>query len=306
MSKYNVKLQTEASYKNIKYGQGTVYSAGCGPASLCNALYALHIANVSVPTMCSFAVSCGARVTSGTDMAKLLKAASSKYGFIYKPTSKNAELWEHLKNGGVAIMNNGNKYPLFSNSGHFVAAIGWEGTSTVIVADSYWYSGKYTANSIRRHYVTVVEKGVVKTSLTQCGKATIDRSPSYYLISVKPVTIAPTSEQAKVTAEELNVPSGAGTNYSVLGTLKQGAVVGVTGIANNGWYQIKYGNNVGYISGEYAERFVNKQVSSNHEEDDMKAEEVRQIIEEVREQERAKAASTWAAGEGFEPTTFGL
>ena len=28
-----------------------------------------------------------------------------------------------------------------------------------------------------------MSKGVVKTSLTQCGKATIDRSPSYYLIS---------------------------------------------------------------------------------------------------------------------------
>ncbi|MCI6926646.1 MAG: hypothetical protein MR761_05985, partial [Butyricicoccus porcorum] len=60
---------------------------------------------------------------------------------------------------------------------------------------SYWYSGKYTASSIRRNYVSVVQKGVVKTSLTQCGKATIDRSPSYYLMSREIVTDRKPNEQ---------------------------------------------------------------------------------------------------------------
>ena len=179
---YTVKFQTEPEYKNIRYGGNSIYNSACGPASLCNALKALGIADISIPTMCNLAVSCGARVEGGTDESVLLRSAASKYGFEWRSTSKNAELLSHLKAGGAAILHAGSTYKLFSNSGHFVAAVAASG-QTITVLDSYWYSGKYTASSIRRNYVSVVQKGVVKTSLTQCGKATIDRSPSYYLIS---------------------------------------------------------------------------------------------------------------------------
>lgn len=179
---YNVHFQTDSSYKSVKYGQGTVYRSGCGPASLCNALDALGIAKVTVKTMCAYAVSVGARVSGGTDEATLLRHAAKKYGFSYKTTSKNAELLAHLKSGGVAILHGGNSYKLFSSGGHFVCAVAAKG-STITVLDSYWYSSKYTSSAIRRNYVHVVNKGVVQTSLTQCGKATADRSPSYYLIS---------------------------------------------------------------------------------------------------------------------------
>lgn len=179
---YNVHFQTMPAYKGIKYGQGTVYTSGCGCAALCNALDALGIARVSVKAMCAYAVSIGARVSGGTDEATLLKHAAKKYGFSYKTTSKNAELLAHLKAGGVAILHGGNSYKLFSDSGHFVCAVAASG-STVTVLDSFWYEGKYKRNAIRRNYVSVVEDGIIKTSIVQCGKATADRSPSYYLIS---------------------------------------------------------------------------------------------------------------------------
>ena len=191
---YNVKFQTEEKYKSIRYGQGTIYSSACGPASLCNALQVLGIADISIPTMCSIAVAAGARVEGGTLMTPLLRAAASKYHFAYSTTSKNAELLTHLKAGGAAILHAGTAYKLFSTSGHFVTAAAASG-QTITVLDSYWYSGKYTASSIRRNYVSVVQKGVVKTSLTQCGKATIDRSPSYYLISREIVTDRKPNEQ---------------------------------------------------------------------------------------------------------------
>ena len=127
-------------------------------------------------------------------MTPLLRAAASKYHFAYSTTSKNAELLTHLKAGGAAILHAGTAYKLFSTSGHFVTAAAASG-QTITVLDSYWYSGKYTASSIRRNYVSVVQKGVVKTSLTQCGKATIDRSPSYYLISREIVTDRKPNEQ---------------------------------------------------------------------------------------------------------------
>lgn len=179
---YNVHFQTNAAYTSVKYGQGTVYSSGCGPASLCNALDALGIASVSVKAMCAYAVSVDARVEGGTDEAVLLRNAAKKYGFTYRTTSKNAELLAHLKAGGAAILHGGSSYKLFSDSGHFVCAVAANG-NTVTVLDSYWYSGKYKRNAIRKNYVSVVDDGIIKTSITQCGKATADRSPSYYLIS---------------------------------------------------------------------------------------------------------------------------
>ena len=184
---YTVKFQTESKYKSISYGSNSIYNSACGPASLCNALKALGLADVSIPTMCKLAVSCGARVDGGTLMLPLLKAAAPKYHFTYRATSKNAELLAHLNAGGVAVLHAGSAYPLFSTSGHFVTAVAASG-NTITVLDSYWYNGKYTASSIRRNYISVVQKGVVKTSLTQCGKATIDRSPSYYLISREVIT----------------------------------------------------------------------------------------------------------------------
>ena len=175
---YNVHFQTMPAYKGIKYGQGTVYTSGCGPASLCNALDALGIARVSVKAMCAYAVSVDARVEGGTDESVLLKHAAKKYGFSYKTTSKNAELLAHLKSGGVAILHGGNSYKLFSDSGHFVCAVAASG-NTVTVLDSFWYDKKYKRNAIRRNYVSVVDDGIIKTSIVQCGKATADRSPSY-------------------------------------------------------------------------------------------------------------------------------
>ena len=179
---YNVHFQTMPAYKGIKYGQGTVYTSGCGCAALCNALDALGIARVSVKAMCAYAVSVDARVKGGTDESVLLKHAAKKYGFTYRTTSKNAELLAHLKSGGVAILHGGNSYKLFSDSGHFVCAVAASG-NTVTVLDSFWYEGKYKRNAIRRNYVSVVDDGIIKTSIVQCGKATADRSPSYYLIS---------------------------------------------------------------------------------------------------------------------------
>lgn len=184
---YSVKFQTEAKYKSIQYGQGTIYSSACGPASLCNALMVLGIADISIPTMCALAVSCGARVSGGTVMSTLLRAAAPKYNFQFSTTSKNAALLAHLQAGGAAILHAGTAYPLFSTGGHFVTAAAASG-QTITVLDSYWYSGKYTSSAIRRNYVSVVKNGVIKTSLTQCGKATIDRSPSYYLLSRAVIT----------------------------------------------------------------------------------------------------------------------
>lgn len=54
-----------------------------------------------------------------------------------------------------------------------------------------------------------------------------------------------------VTADALNVRSGAGTGYSRLGLLYTGNSVTILGDQVNGWYKISYKNGVGYVSAEY-------------------------------------------------------
>lgn len=64
---YKVKFQNEPAYKSMPYGGNSIYNSACGPASLCNALDVLGIADVGIPTMCELAVSCGARMDGGTE-----------------------------------------------------------------------------------------------------------------------------------------------------------------------------------------------------------------------------------------------
>ncbi|MBQ6632768.1 MAG: SH3 domain-containing protein [Ruminococcus sp.] len=62
-------------------------------------------------------------------------------------------------------------------------------------------------------------------------------------------------QTGKVTADVLNIRSGAGTNYGVVGTVTYGKTVTVTGSAKDGsgnvWYKIKYGSVTGYCSSAY-------------------------------------------------------
>lgn len=214
---FNFHEQTCEVYKNKQYGTNSVYNSGCGPAALCNVLEALKLASVTVGEMCDFSVKVGARIPNvGTDMFDLLRGAAGIYGFTYETTSSNAKLKEHLKNGGAAIINNGESYKLFSNGGHFVAAVGIEG-DTVTIIDSYWYSGKYDQTELRRKNVKVVSRCIVKTTIEQCGKASIDRVPSYYLITKK--------IKKYKTKKEINVRALPDKNSIILKKLKKGTIV---------------------------------------------------------------------------------
>lgn len=181
---YTVKFQSPAPYAKNWYKYNTIGKSGCGPASVCNALKNAGIADVSVPAMCALAVACGARVDGGTIMATLLNACKNKYAISYKTTSKNADLTAHLKAGGTAVCWCGGGYPLFSDGGHFVAAVGLDNSGLVYIADSLYYDGKWKRNSVRKAQIKPSSTtGIVRCSITALGKATADRSPSYFLIS---------------------------------------------------------------------------------------------------------------------------
>lgn len=77
---------------------------------------------------------------------------------------------------------------------------------------------------------------------------------AYFVVSLTEAYADTTSYTVKVTASTLNVRSGPGTDYSILGKLTEGTKVNVFGsVIKDGlkWYQITYNSKTAYISGAY-------------------------------------------------------
>lgn len=77
------------------------------------------------------------------------------------------------------------------------------------------------------------------------------------------------SKVVQVVADDgtLNVRSGAGTSYSILGTLANGQTAEVVGSSGN-WYKIKYGGDYGYISSAYTADVASTTKNISNQEDD--------------------------------------
>ena len=84
------------------------------------------------------------------------------------------------------------------------------------------------------------------------GWSKIKYNGSVGYVSSKYLTTSSTANTTTkyVTASSLNVRSGAGTNYSVLGSLSKGSKVEVIS-ESNGWSKINYNGSVGYVSSQY-------------------------------------------------------
>ena len=59
-----------------------------------------------------------------------------------------------------------------------------------------------------------------------------------------------TVQTGTVTTDNLKVRTGAGTSYSILGTLKKGASIEIVEVGAS-WHRIKYGTGYGYVSADY-------------------------------------------------------
>lgn len=62
------------------------------------------------------------------------------------------------------------------------------------------------------------------------------------------------SKKYRVTENDVNVRSGPGKGYSILGTVNKGTILSVSSITTTGWAKVKFGSNTGYIYGEFLER----------------------------------------------------
>ena len=103
-------------------------------------------------------------------------------------------------------------------------------------------------------------KGVCETLgvkyVVPSGTASLNNTPS------QSITETAVNQTGLVNATSLKVRSGAGTNYSVLGKLKDNAEVTIVAKCSNGWLKIKFNNGYGYVSGQYIDNVKNIQNTS--------------------------------------------
>ncbi|WP_338749083.1 SH3 domain-containing protein [Bacillus sp. FJAT-52991] len=69
------------------------------------------------------------------------------------------------------------------------------------------------------------------------------------------------SGEYTVTTDQLNVRSGPSTQHKMIGSLRKGSTIQVTGKTANNWYRFTYNKQEAYVSGAYLKRKTNDQIS---------------------------------------------
>ena len=115
------------------------------------------------------------------------------------------------------------------------------GTKLIVIGEEdSWYKIKY------ENLVGYVYKDYVKVN-----KENTQIENNFE--SVQERTISTTKGTVTGVNTSLNVRSGASTSASIIGTLKNGAKVDITGESGN-WYKINYNGRVGYVSKDYVKK----------------------------------------------------
>ncbi len=185
-----------------------------------------------------------------------------KYGSGYGYVSKDYVTVSTSSNGG-GTSNSGNSTTTTTQSGTIKvsgalnvrsgAGTGYSvigslsnGAKVEIVETSgSWYKIKYGSGYgyVSKDYVTV-------SSSNNSGSNNSGSSNSGSTSNSGSSNTATTQSGTIKVSGALNVRSGAGTNYSVIGSLSNGAKVEIVETSGS-WYKIKYGSGYGYVSKDY-------------------------------------------------------
>lgn len=216
---YNQRDYANVPYPHAAHPNATVKSGGCGVVCASMVVEAFHGDGTFPPDKSAkFALACGARASTGTDMQVLGKEIAASYRLTYATTSDENVLRDHLKHGGWAIANIGGDRSgykaVFCTTGHYVVVRGLTTDGRAIVWDPDYYNGKFQING--RASKTELHYPDVLVSLDNLGKDTANRSPNYYLFQAK-------KEDKPV--ENKNEPS-AWAKESVEKAVKKGVLLG--------------------------------------------------------------------------------
>lgn len=239
---YNQNDYSNYQYNKPNGTKTTIAKGGCGVVSACIALNTLaQKVLYTVGEMRDVSQKCGARTNDGTNENKLLETVC-KGNFSFKISRDINALKEHLQKGGVAICNQGNAYDVFSSQGHYVVAYEISSKNEIFIADPSNYSGKYSKNNRPNRIIKTTKYGCVVTP-KELSKATSDRYPSFYLISLK---------SNKPTIKKDDVVKFNNENYCYKEMNKKNAykISDITKFKNNGKAQLKLNSKIKVASVE--------------------------------------------------------
>ena len=143
---YNQNRYAAVPYPHAAHPNATVKTSGCGVCCMSMVVEGLTGGRHGPKVMAAYAISRGARVSTGTDMAVLGRAVSRDYGIKYRTTSSLDDMVSALKDGAWVIANVGGDRAgytgLFSTGGHYVVVHGIS-AGKLMVYDPGYYDGKY-------------------------------------------------------------------------------------------------------------------------------------------------------------------
>lgn len=175
----NAQDPTSESYK-----EGTVETSGCGLCCLCMLVDQLTMQKLELIECRDLSLAHQANLKVGTNMKVLGPVIADRYGLKFSMSDSDEEMLDWLSKGGKVIINVGGDHDehigVFSDVGHYIIAIGYDG-QYVKILDPAYREGKY---DIEGRKGKVIDKDKILFTLPEVlHEDTDNRTPRYYLFA---------------------------------------------------------------------------------------------------------------------------
>ena len=224
-------------YSSIGDSSQTIGTSGCGPTSAAMVVTAIK-GTITPPEMGDLFVQYGYRSANSGTYWSAFRWTADVFDIGYQECSSLDTALDLVRNDNYVIVSVGNG--LFTTGGHFIVIVGIDG-DTLKIYDPYLYSGKFDT-STRRGKVTV-SGNTVYCSIENFRKYANYKGFFAYKHdgnvqeNIGNVTTSTYTRYVSTNSKNLNVRSGAGTNCSIVGSLKKGTQVTVAE-SNGSWSRI--------------------------------------------------------------------
>ena len=146
---YNQRNYGDVPYPSPASPDATVKTGGCGVCCASMAVESVTGRAMPPEAMARYALRCGARISGGTHMARLLRCLARELPALeVAETGSFSALWDHLAAGGFAVTSTPGDRPgrvgLLSTGAHLFCAAGLDPRGRAVVLDPNLYPGKFT------------------------------------------------------------------------------------------------------------------------------------------------------------------
>ena len=224
-------------YSSIGDSSQTIGTSGCGPTSAAMVVTAIK-GTITPPEMGDLFVQYGYRSANSGTYWSAFRWTADVFDIGYQECSSLDTAVDLVRNNNYVIVSVGNG--LFTTGGHFIVIVGIDG-DTLKIYDPYLYSGKFDT-STRRGKVTVSGNTVYCSIENFRNYANYKGFFAYkhdgnVQENTGNVTTSTYTRYVSTNSKNLNVRSGAGTGYSIVGSLRKGTQVTVAE-SNGSWSRI--------------------------------------------------------------------